>query len=66
MAPRVKLERDEWLRLVTWVDANAPYHSHFINTRAQQQPYDLPADVQLLARSRKFTHVAALRPRRRR
>ena len=45
---RVKLEPDEWLRLVTWVDANAPYHSHFINTRAKQPPYDLPADSQLL------------------
>jgi hypothetical protein len=36
------------LRLVTWVDANAPYNSHFINMRAPQQPYDLPADQQLL------------------
>ncbi len=45
---RVRLEPDDWLRLVTWVDANAPYHSHFINTRATQKPYDLPADKQLM------------------
>ncbi|MCU0963197.1 MAG: discoidin domain-containing protein, partial [Pirellulaceae bacterium] len=45
---RVRLEPDEWLRLVTWVDANAPYHSHFINTRAPQPAYDLPADKELV------------------
>ncbi|MHB8955516.1 MAG: HzsA-related protein [Pirellulaceae bacterium] len=46
---RVQLTADDWLRLVTWVDANAPYHSHFLNTRLEKQPYDLPADQQLLA-----------------
>ena len=29
----VKLGRQEWLRLVTWVDANAPYHDTFYDRR---------------------------------
>ena len=47
-AKRVTLSPDDWLRLVTWVDANAPYHSHFINTRPEVPPYDLPADTELI------------------
>ena len=40
--------RDEdWLRLVTWIDANAPYHDGFINKRPATPPYDLPADREL-------------------
>ena len=31
----VKLERDEWRALVTWVDANAPYHDGFLNKRPE-------------------------------
>jgi mono/diheme cytochrome c family protein len=45
---RVSLPADDWLRLVTWVDANAPYHSHFINMRPEHPPYDLTADTQLI------------------
>jgi len=45
---RVELNSDEWLRLVTWVDGNAPYHDNFINTRPDKPAYDLPADEQLL------------------
>jgi len=41
---RVKLSRADWLRLVTWIDANAPYHDGFINKRLARMPYDLPAD----------------------
>ena len=29
----VKLTDDEWLALVTWIDANAPYHDTFYNRR---------------------------------
>lgn len=29
----VRLSPDEWLTLVTWVDANAPYHDTFFNRR---------------------------------
>jgi hypothetical protein len=29
----VNLCRDEWLALVTWIDANAPYHDRFFNRR---------------------------------
>jgi len=29
----VKLDPDEWRTLVTWVDANAPYHDKFFNRR---------------------------------
>jgi hypothetical protein len=30
---KVKLDADEWLRLMTWIDANAPYHDRFIDKR---------------------------------
>jgi hypothetical protein len=30
----VRLSPTEWLSLVTWVDANAPYHDAFLNKRA--------------------------------
>ncbi len=46
-ASRVSLSADDWLRLVTWVDGNAPYHSHFLNMRQETASYDLPADPQL-------------------
>ena len=45
---RVKLSGDEWLRLVTWIDGNAPYHANFIQKRAADPPYDLPADRELI------------------
>lgn len=44
---RVKLSEEDRLRLVTWIDANAPYHGSFINKRPEQPPYDLVADRQL-------------------
>ena len=28
-----RLDDDEWLTLVAWVDANAPYHDKFYNKR---------------------------------
>jgi mono/diheme cytochrome c family protein len=43
----VNLSDQEWLRLVTWIDANAPYHDRFINKRTGEEPYDLPADQEL-------------------
>ena len=49
-AQRVKLSEDDRLRLVTWVDANAPYHHSFINKRPDSPPYDLAADTGLLAK----------------
>ena len=55
---RVKLSKEEWLHVVTWIDANAPYHDRFINKRAANRPYDLPADGQLLQR------IAAVHTRR--
>ncbi|PIU92266.1 MAG: hypothetical protein COY42_32260 [Armatimonadetes bacterium CG_4_10_14_0_8_um_filter_66_14] len=44
---RVHLRNDDWLRLVTWVDANAPYHDGFLNKRLPASPYDLAADTSL-------------------
>jgi hypothetical protein len=29
----VQLRDDQWLALVTWIDANAPYHDRFFNRR---------------------------------
>jgi Hydrazine synthase alpha subunit middle domain len=57
-ASRAVLDRDEWTRLVTWIDANAPYHDGFINKRSQPQPYDLPNDRDLVG---KITAVHARR-----
>jgi len=55
---RATLSAQEWQRLVTWIDANAPYHDAFINKRAGAMPYDLPADEKLIAA------VAAVHTRR--
>ena len=44
---RANLSADDWLRLVTWIDSNAPYHDRFINKRTTNPPYDLPGDRQL-------------------
>jgi hypothetical protein len=44
---RAKLSDDEWYRLVTWIDANAPYHDGFANKRPQQPAYDLAGDAAL-------------------
>jgi hypothetical protein len=55
---RATLSPEDWLRLVTWIDANAPYHDAFINMRPEKPPYDLPADRQLLG---KITAVHARR-----
>ncbi len=49
-AKRAKLGREDLWRLVTWIDANAPYHDAFINTRPEKPPYDLPADRNLLGK----------------
>jgi mono/diheme cytochrome c family protein len=45
---RAKLTEDDWLRLVTWIDANAPYHDGFINKRSGEAVSNLPADRELL------------------
>ena len=36
--------------MVTWIDANAPYHDAFVNKRAARPPYGLPDDRQLLGK----------------
>jgi len=41
---RVRLGREDWLRLVTWIDLNAPYHDRFLNKRPAAPPYDMPND----------------------
>lgn len=46
---RVKLTKEDWYRLVTWIDANGPYHDGFINKRLPQPPYDLANDAELSA-----------------
>ncbi|MCX7826631.1 MAG: hypothetical protein N2689_13875, partial [Verrucomicrobiae bacterium] len=48
-AKRVTLSAEDKLRLVMWMDANAPYHDLFINKRASQPAYDLAADRALHA-----------------
>ncbi|MBN1489415.1 MAG: hypothetical protein JXA69_05805 [Phycisphaerae bacterium] len=45
---QVQLSDEEWLRLVTWIDANAPYHDSFVNKRPAELPYDLARDAELV------------------
>jgi hypothetical protein len=51
----VKLSPDDRLRLVMWIDTNAPYHDRFVNKRPAEPPYDLAAD-QPLRRSLEQIH----------
>ena len=44
------LTSDEWVRIITWIDCNAPYHSDFINKRPAVPPYDIASDSVLQAR----------------
>jgi hypothetical protein len=55
---RAKLSDQEWLRLVTWIDANAPYHDGFVKKRTAEQPYGLPNDHGLIK------HITAIHARR--
>jgi hypothetical protein len=55
---RAQLDAEQWLRLVTWIDGNAPYHDRFINKRQEQSVYDLPADTAL------FERIGAVHQRR--
>ena len=55
---RAKLTQEDWLRLVTWIDANGPYHDGFINKRMEKPPYDLAADRELAGQ------IAAVHARR--
>jgi hypothetical protein len=43
----VSLSAVDRLRLVMWIDANAPYHDRFVNKRAERPAYDLAADERL-------------------
>ncbi|MBL7188687.1 MAG: discoidin domain-containing protein [Phycisphaerae bacterium] len=45
---RARLSPSEWLRLVTWIDGNAPYHDGFVNKRQVKPAYSLPADTGLI------------------
>jgi mono/diheme cytochrome c family protein len=38
---------EDWYRLITWIDANAPYHDRFVNSRPAHPPYDLTEDQNL-------------------
>ena len=33
---------EEWLRLITWIDLNGPYHDRFINKRRNGPPTTCP------------------------
>ena len=41
---KVTLSGEDRLRLVMWIDANAPYHDRFVNKRAGNPAYDLAGD----------------------
>jgi hypothetical protein len=42
------LTNEDWRRLVTWIDANAPYHDAFVNKRPATPAYCLASDRELL------------------
>jgi len=44
----VDLPEDDRLRLVIWIDANAPYHDQFVNKRPATPAYDLAQDKTLV------------------
>ena len=44
---KVTLIGDDRLRLVMWIDANAPYHDRFVNKRPKTVAYDLASDEDL-------------------
>ena len=46
-AGNLRLGEDDRLRLVMWIDANAPYHDRFVDKRPEKPAYDLPADKEL-------------------
>ena len=48
-ATDVQLNPDDWMRLVTWVDLNGPYHAGFLNKRSGQPEYNLATDTDLRA-----------------
>jgi len=49
---------EEWVSVVTWIDANAPYNDGFIDKRPEKPPYDLAADSGLI---RTITDIHAKR-----
>ncbi|MCR4415706.1 MAG: hypothetical protein NUV77_25110, partial [Thermoguttaceae bacterium] len=55
---RAKLTDEDWYRLLTWIDANGPYHDGFLNKRLPNPPYDLANDAELA------TKLAAVHARR--
>jgi hypothetical protein len=46
-AKRVQFSREDWIRLVTWIDVNCVYHDRFWNKRPAKAAYDLAADKAL-------------------
>jgi len=46
-ARRARLNTNQWIRLVTWIDGNATYHDRFVNKRQSPPAYSLPADADL-------------------
>ena len=52
---KVTLTEEDRLRLVMWIDANAPYHDRFIDKRADKPAHDLAGD-QALRKSLAILH----------
>ena len=43
----IKPGDEDWYRLVTWIDANAPYHDRYYNVRSKSPSYDMASDTEL-------------------
>jgi len=44
---KVRLPKEDRLRLAMWIDANAPYHDRFANKRAPTPAYNFAGDAEL-------------------
>jgi hypothetical protein len=64
----VALSRDEWETLVTWVDANAPYHStyfQYFDSQGNRLPHAIRVRIELdspFQSGEKTQRIAAARP----
>lgn len=43
----IQLSEEDRLRLVMWIDGNAPYHDRFVSKREEPPAYDMARDVEL-------------------
>jgi hypothetical protein len=58
---RTQLSDEDWYRLVTWIDGNAPYHDRFLDKRSPTLTYDFTTDAEFLT-AMKSIHARRCQP----